>query len=65
MKRFFALFLVVVMMLTMVACGAKEAPAETKAPETQAAAPAETEAAAEEPAAEPVTIHTIHYMVEG
>lgn len=65
MKRFIALFLALVVMLSLVACGAKNetpAPAATEAPAAEAApAPAETEA----PSAEPVTIKTIHYMVEG
>ena len=65
MKRFIALFLSLVVMLTLVACGAQTeapAPAATEAPKAEAAAPAATEAPA---AAEPVTIKTIHYMVEG
>ena len=46
MKKFFALLLALAMVLSMVACGAKE---EAAAPaETEAAAPAETEAAAPE-----------------
>ena len=54
MKKLIALLLALVMVVGLVACGAKEeaaAPAETEAAapaETEAAAPAETEAAAEE-----------------
>ena len=59
MKKLIALLLALVMIVGLVACGAKEeaAPAETEAAapaETEAAAPAETEAAEEEH--EPVTL---------
>ena len=62
MKKLIALLLALVMVVGLVACGAKEepaAPAETKAPE--AAAPAETEAA---PAPEAETLY-IPVMAKG
>ena len=51
MKKLLAVLLSLVMVLSLAACGAKEAPAETKAPtEAPAAtAPAETEAPAADP----------------
>ena len=47
MKKYLALLLAVMMVLSLAACGGSEAPAATQAPETPAApaAPAETEAA--------------------
>lgn len=53
MKKFIALLLALVMVLSLAACSAEKAPAETKPAETQgaAAAPAETEGAAAAPAA--------------
>ena len=52
MKRLFALLLALAMVLSMAACGAKEAPAATEAPKVETpaqteAAPVETEASAE------------------
>ena len=64
MKKFLALLLALIMVISMVACGAQE---EAAAPaETEAAAPTETEAAteAEETAAEPVTIRVASYRSE-
>ena len=57
MKKFVALLLALVMVLSLAACGAQETPAATKAPETPAAseAPAATEAPAA-PAADPITL---------
>ena len=47
MKKILSLILALVMILSLVACGAKEeAPAATEAPKAEAAAPAETEAPA-------------------
>ena len=55
MKKLIAMLLALVMVFSLVACGAKEeAPAETQAPAAEA--PAETEAAAEAPAEEEVEI---------
>ena len=55
MKKLLALLLAMVMVLGLVACGASDKPAETKAPE--AAAPVEGEQAPEAaPALEPVTL---------
>ena len=64
MKKLFALLLVVVMVLSMVACGSKSEPAATEAPKADAAA-ATTAAAEPTESSEPVTIHVLHYMVEG
>ena len=57
MKKFVALLLALVMVLSLAACGAQETPAATKAPEAPAAseAPAATEAPAA-PAADPVVL---------
>ena len=64
MKKLFALLLVAIMALSMVACGADKT-ATTEAPKTDApAAPAATQAEATV-SDEPVTIHCLHYMVEG
>ena len=46
MKKLFALMLAVVMVMSMAACGAKDEPAPTEAPATEAPAAAETEAPA-------------------
>ncbi len=59
MKKLIAMLLALVMVFGLVACGAKEAPAETQAAapaETQAAAPAETEAAA------PAATGSVYYL---
>lgn len=64
MKKLFALLLVAIMALSMVACGADKT-ATTEAPKTDApAAPAATQAETTV-SDEPVTIHCLHYMVEG
>ncbi len=64
MKRIIAMLLALVVVFGLVACGAKEAPAATEAPKAEApAAPAATEAPVED--AEPVTIHVMHYMIQG
>lgn len=64
MKKMFALLLVAIMALSMVACGADKT-ATTEAPKTDApAAPAATQAETTV-SDEPVTIHCLHYMVEG
>ena len=55
MKRFLALILALVMVLSLVACGGAEKAPETEAPKAEAAAPApEAEAA---PAAPAVKLH--------
>ena len=54
MKKFIALLLALVMVMGLVACGAKEEPAAPA--ETEAAAPAETEAAAPEAVTDPDAI---------
>lgn len=59
MKKFIAMLLALLMVLSLCACGAKE---EAPAAEAPAEAPAAEEPAAE---AEPVTVHVFHYMVEG
>ena len=51
MKKLFALLLTVIMVLSMVACGAKEAPPATDAPKTDAPATEAPEAPAVDPAA--------------
>lgn len=59
MRRLFSLLLVVIMALSMVACGSTTAPAATEAPKAEAPAATEapaTEAPATEPAAEPYKI---------
>ena len=64
MKRLFALLMAMVMVFGLVACGGKTAE-ETKAPETQAAAPAETKAAeAAAPAVEPLTFKVSYAETE-
>ena len=64
MKKLFALLLVAIMALSMVACGADKT-ATTEAPKTDApAAPTATQAETTV-SDEPVTIHCLHYMVEG
>ena len=45
MKKYLALLLAVMMVLSLAACGGSEAPAATQAPTAAPAAPAETEAA--------------------
>ena len=61
MKKLLALLLVLVMVLSMVAWGAKEeAPAATEAPKTEA--PAEEKPA--EPEVKDVEITVYHYMVQ-
>ena len=51
MKKFVAMLMAVLMVLSMAACGGSSAPAETKAPAAADAAPAATEAPAAEGAA--------------
>ena len=48
MKKFFALLLAMVMVLSLAACGGKEAEAPAAAPAAPAEAPAKEEAPAEE-----------------
>ena len=60
MKKFIALLLALVMVMSMAACTAEKAPAETKAPETQAP---EADAPATEPAAAPVEISLWTYPI--
>lgn len=64
MKKLFALLLAVVLVLCMVACGNTSEPAVTETPKSDGIA---TDGLAAESAAsdEPVTIHVLHYMVEG
>lgn len=61
MKKLFALLLVAIMALSMVACGADKT-ATTEAPKTDAPAATQAETTVSD---EPVTIHCLHYMVEG
>ena len=65
MKKFIAMLLAVMMVLSLCACGAQEAaPAAAEAP--KADAPKADAPKAEEPKAEePVKVHVFHYMVEG
>ena len=64
MKKILAMLLVLAMALSLVACGGAKAE-ETKAPETQAAAPAETEAAvAETEAAAPAGISKVALITD-
>lgn len=65
MKKLIAMLLALAMVLSMAACGASNTTAETKAPETTPAAPAQTQAPAETepaaPAVEEVTLN-VAYM---
>ena len=64
MKKLIAMLLALVMVLSLAACGASEAPAATEAPAAEAPAaeaPAAEAPAAEAPAAEPVTLN-VAYM---
>ena len=63
MKKFIALLLALVMVLSLAACSVEKAPAETKAPETQAPATEGAEAVATEPAAAPVEISLWTYPI--
>ena len=60
MKKFIALLLALVMVMSMAACTAEKAPEETKAPETQAP---EAQTPATEPAAAPVEISLWTYPI--
>ena len=63
MKKILAMLLVLVMVLSLAACSVEKAPAETKAPETQAPAAENTPAETQAPEAEKVEISLWTYPI--